>query len=297
MTHSSFLGLSEEGFHHVAYTEWGTHSPNARPVICVHGLTRNRQDFIDLAQVLSKHGKQVFCPDIVGRGDSDWLKNPLHYTYEQYLADMTALIARTAAVEIDWIGTSMGGLIGMILAAQSNSPIKRLVLNDIGPQIPIKAITRISKLAGHDPDFASLDEAKRYFKSTYADFGYLTEEQWQRFTVNSVREVATGRLSVKVDQGVKATPAKSKLAWQLLLHPHKALEGTIFDIDLWEFWRKVHCPVLVIRGKNSDMLLPSIVEKMQLIHPETELIEVEDAGHAPALMNVDLNERIEKWLR
>lgn len=295
MIHSTYLGLSEEGFHQIAYTEWGTKS-STRPLICVHGLTRNRLDFIDLAEYLSSHGKHVFCPDIVGRGDSDWLKNPLHYTYEQYLADMTTMIARTDAREIDWLGTSMGGLIGMLLAAQNNTPIRRLILNDVGAQIPVKAITRLSKYAEKDPAFTSIEEAKNHFKNIYADFGPLTEEQWQRLTTHSVKEVAPGKFITKLDHGVKSNPAKSKLAWQILLHPHKALEGTLFDIDLWHVWRNVTCPVLIIRGKRSDMLLPSIVNKMQEIHPQTDLIEVDDAGHAPALLDREIHEKIFQWL-
>src|SRR3990167_6649577 len=120
-------GLSEEGFHRVVYSFWHTHQPIDIPIICAHGLTRNRHDFDNLASYLSARGHSVYCPDMAGRGDSDWLKNPLHYTYEQYTADMNALIARTGAQTIDWIGTSMGGLIGMLFASMANSPIRRLV--------------------------------------------------------------------------------------------------------------------------------------------------------------------------
>jgi pimeloyl-ACP methyl ester carboxylesterase len=132
-----FLGVSTDGFHRVAYTEWGQPDTTQPTVFCVHGLLRNRHDFYALANFLSLQERHIFCPDIAGRGDSDWFKNPQHYTFEQYIADMTGLVARSSATQIDWIGTSMGGLIGMMMAALPNSPIRRLVLNDIGPQIPL----------------------------------------------------------------------------------------------------------------------------------------------------------------
>lgn len=290
------LGLSEEGFHRIAYTEWGAPDNTQPPVLCAHGLTRNGRDFDSLAEYLTQYGRHVYCPDIVGRGDSDWLKDPMHYTYEQYIADMNALIARTQATQIDWVGTSMGGLIGMIMASLPNSPIRRLVMNDVGAQIPVKAVARLSKYAGKDPEFSSIEEAKRYFQNIYADFGKLTDAQWQHFTEHSVYEITPGKFGTKLDQGIKQSPAKSKLAWKLLLNPHKALEGTFFDVDLWDFWRKVTCPVLVIHGTNSDLLLPEIIEKMRGLHANMEVLEVPDTGHAPALMDVAQQEVIQRWL-
>jgi len=290
------LGLSEDGFHKIAYTEWGNPDSTKPPVICVHGLTRNGRDFDSLAEYLAQHGNHIYCPDIVGRGDSDWLNNPLHYTYEQYIADMNAMIARTQARQVDWIGTSMGGLIGMIAASMPNSPIRRLVMNDVGPQIPVKAVTRLSKYAGKDPEFSSIEDAKRYFQMIYADFGVMSDAQWQNFTENSIREIAPGKFTTKLDQGIKRTPAKSKIAWNLLLNPHKALEGTFFDVDLWKFWRKVTCPVLVIHGARSDLLLPGIIEKMKAAHANMEVLEVPNAGHAPALMEAGQHDVIQRWL-
>lgn len=291
-----FLGLSEEGFHRVAYTEWGSLNDPNIPVVCVHGLTRNGRDFDDLAEYLSYFGRHVFCPDVVGRGDSDWLKDPLHYTYEQYLADMTGMINVTGAHRLDWVGTSMGGLLGMIIASLPNTPIRRLVMNDIGPLIPVKSLTRMSKYSGKDPDFTSLDEARRYFKYIYADFGNLTDEQWMKFTINSVREIAQGKFVSKIDSGIKRSPAKSQFAWKLLLNPYKALEGTLFDVDLWQIWRKVTCPVLVVHGEKSDVLLKSTIEKMKKLHRQVDVLEVPGAGHAPALMDKEQHEVIYRWL-
>ncbi|RDI44817.1 alpha/beta fold hydrolase [Aquicella lusitana] len=291
-----FLGLSEEGFHRVAYTEWGVPTLGNPPIICVHGLTRSGRDFDELAEYLSRQGRHVFCPDIVGRGESDWLRNPLHYTYEQYIADMNVMIARTHASQVDWIGTSMGGLIGMVLASMPQSPIRRLVLNDVGAQISATGISRIAKYAGRDPDFSSIEEAMRYFKSVLDGVGKLSDEEWRRVAERSVREISPGKFVSKTDHGVKIAPAKSKMAWQIMLHPLKAIEGTLFDIDLWHIWRKVTCPVLILHGKQSDILLPATIQKMQQIHPQTDVIEVPEAGHAPALMHTAQHQAIYQWL-
>jgi pimeloyl-ACP methyl ester carboxylesterase len=289
-----FLGISEEGFHRVAYWEWGIPSTQP-PILCIHGLTRNGRDFDELAARLSR-ARHVLCPDIVGRGDSDWLNNPQHYTYEQYMADMNALIALTRSSAVDWVGTSMGGLLGMMLASLPNSPIRRLVLNDIGPQIPAKALARLAKYAGRDPDFHSLEAAKAHFKSIYQEFEPMTEAQWDHLTVTSVHEMSPNRYVVKVDHNVKISPSKSKIAWQWLTHPYKALEGTFFDVDLWQIWRKITCPVLVIHGERSDILSVETIQKMQHIHPATQVLTVPLAGHAPTLLDSVQQETIERFL-
>ncbi len=296
MKKECFLGLSPEGFHKVSYSEWGARS-DSPPVICVHGLTRLNHDFDALSTHLAMRGHHVFCPDIVGRGDSDWLSDPLHYTYEQYLADMNVMIARTLANSVDWVGTSMGGIIGLMLAAQPNSPIRRLVLNDIGPQIPAKALARLYEYAGKDPDFSSLAEAKTYYQKIYADFGELTDAQWDYLVSNSVREIANGHFASKLDHSVKTTPAKSSIAWKLLFNPHKALEGTFFDIDLWHLFRNITCPILVIHGAKSDILTTSIIEKMRAIHSNTIVHTVANAGHAPALQDESQHTVIQQFLK
>jgi pimeloyl-ACP methyl ester carboxylesterase len=145
-----FLGLGLGGFHRLAYVAWGE-GRTQPPVLCVHGLTRNGRDFDGLAADLASSGRTVVCPDVVGRGRSGWLANPALYGYPQYLGDAAALIARLDAAEVDWVGTSMGGLIGMMLAAQPNNPIRRLVLNDVGPFIPQAALLRIGSYVGHGP--------------------------------------------------------------------------------------------------------------------------------------------------
>lgn len=295
MQKKHLLGLSEEGFHKMAYIEWGNRN-SSTPIVCVHGLTRNSRDFDYLARHLSLMKRHVFCPDIVGRGDSDWLVNPLHYSYEQYLADLNALISRINADQIDWIGTSMGGLLGMILASLPKNPIRRLVLNDVGPQISTQALARLSAYAGQDPIFSSMEEAKNYFKRICVDVGPLSDNEWQTITENSVQENANGKFVVKLDQKIKFIPSKSKLLWQAILHPQKTLEGTLFDIDLWHIWRNVKCPVLVIHGARSDILTKTTLTKMQQTHPQVEIFTVQDAGHAPALIHNEQIEKIANWL-
>lgn len=291
-----FFGLSKEGLHRLAYTEWGSPCPNKRPIICVHGLTRNRHDFDLLAAYLSQQDYHLFCPDIVGRGESSWLKDAAYYTFEQYIADMNTLIARTHAHEIDWIGTSMGGIIGMMLASMPGTPIRRLILNDIGAQIPIKGLVRLSTYINKNPIFTNLEEAKSYFKKIYADFGPLTDQEWRQLTENSVQSIGPGKWSPNLDPRITLTPAKSKLLWQCLVNPHKALEGTFFDVDLWHIWRQITCPVLIIHGKNSDILLDSIIEKMKVSHAQTEVLSIAQAGHAPALLDSFQHHAIHQWL-
>ncbi len=290
------LGLSEEGFHHIAYTEWGTPNPTLTPILCLHGMTRNGRDFDKLAEYMSYLGRHVFCPDIVGRGESSWLKNPLHYSFEQYMADMNAMIARIGAKQVDWIGTSLGGLIGMFLAAMPDTPIRRLVLNDVGAQIPSKGIMRLTQYAGKDPYFNSMEEAKNYYKKVMYDIGELSDADWQRITESSVRQDTSGRFVSKTDHGIMMSHAKSKVAWQALMHPLKALEGSLFDMDWWRIWRKITCPVLIIHGEKSDILTPSIIQKMRVIHPVTEVVTIPNVGHAPALISDEQHEMIHNWL-
>src|SRR5260221_3599273 len=203
--HDHLLGLSPTGFHKVAYVDWrrdslaGANGTENRPktVVCVHGLTRNSRDFDQLAATLvSTQFERVVCPDIVGRGSSDWLTDPAQYGYPQYLADMNALIARLNVPSVDWIGTSMGGLIGMSLAALPNSPIRRLVLNDVGPVISKAALQRIADYVGLDYRFSSLNALERHLRKIHAPFGPLTDAQWQLMAQYSQRGLADGNLGL-----------------------------------------------------------------------------------------------------
>jgi pimeloyl-ACP methyl ester carboxylesterase len=277
MRERSFLGLSPAGFHRVAYSEWG--DPAARRVvICVHGLTRNGRDFDFLAAELSRDCR-VICPDIVGRGKSDWLSDPLHYAYPQYCADMNALMARIDADEIYWVGTSMGGLIGMTLAAQAGTPIRRLVMNDVGPFIPKAALARIGDYVGRDERFSSLGDVETHLRQVHAPFGPLSDAQWQHLAHHGHRQRADGSYGLGYDPAIGNNV---RLAIQ--------------DWDLWPVWDRIACPVLTLRGAQSDLLLPEVAAEMTRRGPKAELITWDGIGHAPALMVPAQIAALRAWL-
>ncbi|MGQ9369960.1 alpha/beta fold hydrolase [Azospirillum sp. A39] len=260
------LGLSAAGFHRIAYTQWGREDA-PRTVLCAHGLTRNGRDFDRLALDLAAHAR-VACPDVVGRGRSDWLANPALYGYPQYLADMTALIARLDVAEVDWVGTSMGGLIGLLLAAQPNTPIRRLVLNDVGPFVAKAGLERIADYVGKDPVFEDLAAVEAYLRFVLMGFGALGDEWWRHMAETSARRLPDGRFGLAYDPGIgKAFSAQP-----------------IGDVDLWAVWDRVRCPVLVLRGAESDILLADTAADMARRGPGATVVEVQGVGHAPSLM-------------
>lgn len=269
MKQRTVQGLSAVGFHRLAYTEWGTDQAAAPPVVCVHGLARNGRDFDTLASALAAAGGRVACPDVVGRGASDWLPDATLYGYPQYLADMTALIARLDAAAVDWVGTSMGGLIGLFMAAQPNTPIRRLVINDVGPFIPKAALERIAGYLGADPVFDDIEGLERYLRTIYQGFGALTDAQWRHMAEHSTRRRPDGRLGLAYDPGI----AK----------PFTAQPPA--DVDLWAVWDVVRCPVLVMRGSRSDLLPAATAEEMTRRGPRARVVEIADTGHAPGLMD------------
>jgi pimeloyl-ACP methyl ester carboxylesterase len=277
MREGHFLGLSPAGFHRIAYTEWGD-AQSSRVVICCHGLTRNGRDFDTLASDLSRDCR-VICPDIVGRGQSDWLREPLHYGYPQYCADMNALIARLGVDDILWVGTSMGGLIGMTLAAQTNSPIRRLVINDVGPFVPKAALLRIADYVGLDNRFSSLAAVETHLRKVLAPFGPLTEAQWQHLVAHGHRRREDGTFGLAYDPAITNNV---RLAIQ--------------DWDLWALWDRITCPTLVIRGAQSDLLLPETAGEMTRRGPRAELVTWDGMGHAPALMAPEQIATIRAWL-
>ncbi len=264
--------LNSRGFHRLHYTDWGD-PENPRAVICVHGLTRNCRDFDALAVALQDR-LRVISVSIAGRGLSDWLPAHEDYNYPQYMSDMTALIARvtaTGAEEIDWVGTSMGGMLGMLLAAQPNTPLRRLVLNDIGSVIPQAAMVRIGSYAGKDPLFATLAEVEQYVRTVSASFGPLTDAQWRHLTVHNAQQQDDGRWGMNYDPGV-ALPFQ------------KAFDQ---DIVLWNYYDAVRCPTLLLRGAQSDLLLRETALAMTQRGPQPKLVEFSGVGHAPMLMADD----------
>lgn len=278
VTEQTVLGLSSSGFHRIAYTQWGE-PDNPKVLVCVHGLTRNARDFDFLAQSLASDYR-VLCPDIAGRGRSDWLSNKADYNYPQYLQDMVALIARSGATQVDWVGTSMGGLIGMLLAAQPNTPIRRLVINDVGPFIPRAALERIASYVGSSPHFASLAEMEAYIRRIAAPFGPLSDTQWHHLTEHGARQTEQGDYIFRYDPGIA--------------EPFQALAGT--DVDLWSYWDQVQCPTLLLRGQESDILRAEDARKMTQRGPRPELLEFAGIGHAPTLLDETQIKPVRDWL-
>lgn len=282
MRNDFILGLGTKGFHRVHYTEWGD-AANTRIVICAHGLTRTGRDFDFLARVLQTEFR-VACPDFVGRGRSDWLPAKEDYGYAQYMADINALIARlTAAAKnctLYWVGTSMGGIIGMLLAAQPRSPIAKLVVNDIGALLPKSALERIGVYVGHTPRFESIEALEAHLRLVSAPFGPLTDEQWRHLTVHAARQLDDGTWTTAYDPAIAA--------------PFHA--EPLQDIDLWPYWDAIRCPTLLIRGAESDLLPKDTAEQMTARGPRARLVEFVGIGHAPMLMAQDQIATVREFL-
>jgi pimeloyl-ACP methyl ester carboxylesterase len=266
------LGLS--GFTRVATLEWGPDQGMAKAggstVICLHGLTRNAHDFDVLAAALAAAGHRVVAVDMPGRGGSPWLADAKDYGYPLYLAAVAAVIARLDVEHVSLVGTSMGGLIGMMLAAQSGTPIERLVINDVGPFIPKAAVARIAAYVGMDPLFPDLAALERALRSVHAAFGALSDDQWRHLAEHSARRVADG-WRLHYDPGIAAAFAA---------RPPE-------DVVLWPVWDKIACPTLVLRGAESDLLLADTAREMTARGPRPAVVEIAGCGHAPALMAQD----------
>jgi pimeloyl-ACP methyl ester carboxylesterase len=269
MVPRTLASLGPHGFHRVAYGEWPG-PKGGRAVLCVHGLTRNGRDFDVLAEALSASCR-VICPDIPGRGQSEWLAHPADYGYPVYLADMAALLARLDVDAVDWVGTSMGGIIGMLMAAQPGAPIRRLVINDIGPLIAKEGVERIASYVGQDPSFADTAALEAELRKIAAPFGPLSDAQWRHLATVSARRKADGTVGFAYDPHIadafRAAPAA--------------------DVDLWAQWEAISCPTLVLRGAQSDLLRPTDAAAMTRRGPKARLVEFPGIGHAPALMAAD----------
>ncbi len=277
MENKSLNWLDETGFYHLAYSEWGE-PDNDNVLICAHGLTRNRRDFDFLADHLKKDYR-VICPDFPGRGQSDWLTNKNNYDYPHYLQAFTALLAKVNCKKVTWLGTSMGGLTGMLLAALPGNPISRLILNDIGALIQKSALAGISSYVGKQPEFQTLEALKQYLMEIHSGFGKLSDAQWHHLAIHSHRKLDNGHVTLSYDPGIAA--------------PFK--EQAIEDVDLWAAWNAIQCPVLLIRGSASTILPADVANKMAT-RKNTTLIEFEQAGHAPALMDNEQIEALSNWL-
>lgn len=266
----SVLCASPRGLHRIAYLEWG--DPRNRDVlVCVHGLTRTGRDFDPLARALGTQFR-VVCPDLAGRGDSDRLADPLLYAVPQYVADMVTLIARLDVERVQWVGTSLGGLVGMALAAQPGAPIGRLVLNDAGPVLSRAALQRIASYVGQVQGFPSIEKAEEYIRTIAAPFGAHSDAQWRFLTETWLRRNPDGTWRPHYDPRI-AEPFRASM-------PEK-------DLDVWPVYDAIRCPTLVVRGALSDLLSHHTAREMTLRGPKARLVEIPGVGHAPTFMHAD----------
>ncbi|MFT0548556.1 alpha/beta fold hydrolase [Allopusillimonas ginsengisoli] len=292
---------SPAGTHRMAYWEWGDPS-NSRVLLCVHGLTRTGRDFDKLAQRLAPHYR-VVCPDIVGRGLSDWLINPAGYVVPQYVADMLTLIARLKPATLDWVGTSMGGLIGLGLSGvlamsalarpvrtgaglpeASGVPLGKMVLNDIGPMLKADGLERIAAYVGQPMKFDSFDEAVAYVRSVSASFGEHDEEGWQALT----------RYVFVEQNGQWVKHYDLRIAEPFALQNEAAMEAS--ELMLWRAYESLAAPVLIVRGEHSDLLTEATAQEMLRRNPQARLHIVPGVGHAPTLRSNDQITPVETFL-
>ena len=261
-------------YYRMAHTAWG--DPAAPAVVCVHGLTRTGRDFDALAGALSRRF-HVVCPDLPGRGESDWLPDASLYepaSYVQALAHLLAQIGRP----VMWLGTSLGGICGMMVASSVGSPVTRLVLNDVGPTIPAAALRRIRDYMRIAQQFDTLWALEQHLRLIHAPFGQLTDAQWAHLAETSARQLPNERWVLHYDPGI-ATPIRKTVP---------------FTVELWPWWEKIKVPVLAIRGAESDLLLDATLRRMERSGAET--LVVPGAGHAPALMDAASIGRVMEFL-
>ncbi|HUB97495.1 MAG TPA: alpha/beta hydrolase [Stellaceae bacterium] len=266
MDQHALLCLGPHGFYRMGFVVWPGRV-GGRTIVCVHGLTRNGRDFDVLAQTLSEDAT-VLCPDMPGRGASDRFDLAEDYSYPTYLGAVAQLLTRYDLAEIDWVGTSMGGIVGMFLAAMPGTPIRRLVLNDVGPLITAASLKRLSEYVGADVAFPDLAALEANFRRIAAPFGPLSDGEWHRLAATSSRRRPDGLYVYDYDpriaNAVRQTEPK--------------------DVDLWAIWDAIKAPTLVMRGADSDLLRHEDAVAMTERGPKARLVELPGIGHAPALM-------------
>lgn len=271
--------LDATGLHRMAYWEWPGPGADAPVLVCVHGLSRQGRDFDALARAMSARYR-VICPDVVGRGRSDWLRQPAGYQIPAYVSDMVALLARLDVAQVDWVGTSMGGLIGLGLASLPRpegvaSPIRRLVLNDVGPAMRFEALQRIGSYLGKAPQFASIGEGASYLRGISEGFGPHSDAQWLDLSAPMFRQQGAA-LALHYDPAI-ALPFAA-------MTPELVAAG---EAALWAAYEQLRCPTLLIRGALSDLLTADTARAMAQRGPGAQLIELPGIGHAPTLIHDD----------
>ncbi|MGE4330711.1 alpha/beta fold hydrolase [Diaphorobacter sp.] len=281
--------------HRMAYWEWNDTGDAAHPhvIVCVHGLSRQGRDFDTLARVLARHAR-VVCPDVVGRGRSDWLADPAGYQMPVYLGDMLAMLAQLHAQSpietLDWVGTSMGGLIGIALCGQPGlplpAPVRRLVLNDVGPRIEWQALQRIGQYLGEPAHFETVQQAADALWAVSGSFGPHTPAQWLELSRPMVRAVPQGGLVLHYDPAI-AVPYRA-------VTQDAALAA---EQQLWQLYDQITARVLLLRGAQSDLLLQTTAQEMTQRGPRAQLVEFAGVGHAPTLVQSDQVTVVAQFLR
>jgi pimeloyl-ACP methyl ester carboxylesterase len=275
------LGLSPSGFHEIAYVDWGP-ADDPRPIVCVHGLTRQGRDFDYLAAKLAAGGRRVICPDLPGRGRSGRIRNPDNYSLSQYCSDMNALLARLGASEVDWIGTSLGGLVGMVMAGFSGSIVRRLVINDIGPFVSSTGLRRIgSYIANMPTSFPKIEDGERYFRTVLEPYGCLSDENWRHIAIHSLRWDDERRQYTVLCDPLIAKAFNSP--W-------------FYPLDLWKYWETIDVPILVLHGAKSDLLSSELAQEMRKRNRRANVFRFDDCGHVPPLMTQDQIEVVTRFL-
>jgi pimeloyl-ACP methyl ester carboxylesterase len=277
--------LDSRGLHRMAYWEWGD-SGNPRVLVCVHGLSRQGRDFDTLARDLAGDYR-VVCPDVVGRGQSDWLADPAGYGIPAYVADMVTLLARLGVAQVDWLGTSMGGLIGLSLASlaiASGSPLRRLVLNDIGPTLDVAGLQRIGSFVGQMAHWRTVDDAADAMWAISQGFGPHTREAWLALSRSQLKSDGDG-YKPHYDPGI-AVPFRH-------VTPEGAAAG---EALLWQAYDRITCPTLLLRGADSDLLTPATAKAMTQRGPRATLREFAAVGHAPTLIAPDQRAAVRAFL-
>jgi pimeloyl-ACP methyl ester carboxylesterase len=275
MMTSNYVLCEERELH---YTEWG--APHRECVIAWHGLARTGRDMDELAAHLSRRFR-VICPDTLGRGLSQWSPQPeREYCLDFYARLAVALLAKLGIRECHWLGTSMGGALGIHLAAGAlKGRIRRLVLNDIGPQLADAAVERIRTYAGKPPQFERVSELEAYFRTVYKPFGWLSDAQWRRLAESSARRTPEGRITTHYDPN---------MVLQFVHHPQ--------DYEQWQAYEQIDVPTLCLRGESSDLLLPDVAEQMRRRGPRAVVVTIAGCGHAPALNVPDQLNLVERFL-
>ena len=274
--------LGSKGLHRMAYWEWGDPA-NGQVLVCVHGLSRQGRDFDTLAGLLCTQYR-VVCPDVVGRGQSDWLADPMGYSLPAYVADMVPLLARLDAERVDWVGTSMGGLIGLGLAALPGSPLRRLVLNDVGPTIEAQSLARIGSYLGQPAHWPTLEAAADALWAISTGFGPHSREQWLALTRPQLKPDVAG-FKPRCDPAI-ALPFR-------LITPELAKAG---EAALWQAYDSLRLPVLLLRGAASDLLSRATAQAMTERGPRARLVEFAGVGHAPTLIDALQTQAVAEFL-